>query len=144
MSGEHNNNHETDKRFPSGLWMGYWMQGYIKGRMRLTLEFSGGKITGEGTDPVGLFDMKGIYSLKHNMVSMVKRYRGAHSVGYVGGAADGGLNGTWQILRIPQIDEWRLWPVKDEHESVCHAAEEEDGPVVLIGDIEVEATNGEN
>lgn len=136
MTIDRNGHHETDKRFPSGIWVGYWMQGYIKGRMRLTLEFINGAITGEGSDPVGTFKMKGIYSLRHNMVSMSKRYYGAHSVGYVGGAADGGLNGTWQIRSIPQIDEWRLWPLVDKVETVHHAVESEDAPIVLIDEVE--------
>ena len=49
MSVDSARQYETDKRFPSGLWMGYWMQGNIKGRMRLTLEFINGSITGAGT-----------------------------------------------------------------------------------------------
>lgn len=138
MSGQRSNHHETDKRFPSGLWMGYWMQGFIKGKMQLTLEFIDGTVSGEGTDPVGSFTMKGIYSLKHNMVSMVKQYHGAHSVGYCGCAADGGLNGTWRIPRFPETDEWRLWPVEDEFEIVHLAIETDDGPVVLVGEVEIE------
>ena len=118
--------------------MGYWMQGFIKGRMRLNLEFIEGAITGEGTDPVGPFDMNGIYSLKHNLVSISKRYQGAHDVGYVGCAAHGGLNGTWQIRSIPQIDAWRLWPVEESFEVVPTLATAEDEPIVLVGEIETQ------
>lgn len=138
MSDRSSNRHETDKRFPSGLWMGYWIQGYIKGRMRLTLEFIEGGITGSGTDAVGPFDIKGVYSKKHNMVCMDKRYRGAHSVGYCGCANDGGLDGTWYLAQIPQIDIWRLWPVDEAFDVVPVMAAAEDEPVVLIGGCEIE------
>src|SRR5690348_9033616 len=48
---------ETDPRFPSGEWKGFWVQKEMRGRqwMRLALEFSGGKISGQGQDIIGKF-----------------------------------------------------------------------------------------
>src|SRR5262245_12715943 len=49
---------ETDPRFPSGRWIGFFLQKIIppgKHPMELHLNFSHGAISGEGRDWVGLF-----------------------------------------------------------------------------------------
>ena len=71
MEPELRPNFETDARFPSGEWKGFWLQRpFLKERQRmaLVLSFAGGQITGEGGDSVGEFAMRGRYDLKTGKV----------------------------------------------------------------------------
>ena len=56
---------ETDPRFPSGPWTGFYLQRLVPGRhtMELQLTFRQGEMTGEGRDRVGKFLVKGRYEL---------------------------------------------------------------------------------
>ena len=48
---------ETDPRFPSGPWIGFYIQrGHGKQQMSLSLAFVDGRVTGTGRDIVGRFD----------------------------------------------------------------------------------------
>jgi len=64
-----NINAETDPRFPSGSWQGYWVQHEIKGRMSLMLDFHNGSVSGVGADVVGHFIVRGRYCLKTGQVA---------------------------------------------------------------------------
>ncbi|MFI5379424.1 MAG: hypothetical protein ACHRHE_09005, partial [Tepidisphaerales bacterium] len=59
---------ETDERFPSGEWTGFWMQRSIyrgeRSWMELQLTFAGGNVRGEGRDRLGEFTILGRYDLK--------------------------------------------------------------------------------
>ncbi len=52
---------ESDSRFPSGPWTGYFLQPSLPGKhwMELMLTFREGVATGEGRDWVGDFRIKG-------------------------------------------------------------------------------------
>src|SRR5260370_7021163 len=52
---------ETDPRFPSGPWTGFFLQPLLPGRhlMELGLRFSNGVITGAGRDWAGQFFVRG-------------------------------------------------------------------------------------
>src|SRR5437868_2102658 len=54
---------ETDPRFPSGEWKGFWLQRGVAGRqwMSLTMQFLDCRISGEGRDRVGQFRLSGRY-----------------------------------------------------------------------------------
>src|SRR5436305_1497811 len=52
---------ETDPRFPSGPWTGYFLQHRSKGMMELHITFRQGALTGEGRDYVGRFVLRGRY-----------------------------------------------------------------------------------
>ena len=54
---------ETDPRFPSGPWTGYFLQHRSKRMMELHITFLQGALTGEGRDYVGPFVLRGRYEL---------------------------------------------------------------------------------
>ena len=56
---------ETDPRFPSGPWTGFFLQRGFPGKqmMDLRLTFQAGNLNGEGRDWVGEFLIKGRYDL---------------------------------------------------------------------------------
>src|SRR5689334_13756874 len=75
---------ETDSRFPSGPWTGFFLQRLIPGRhlMELGLTFRQGTMTGEGRDWVGEFVIRGRYDLADGRCHWTKRYVGKHDVFY--------------------------------------------------------------
>lgn len=102
---------ERDERFPSGPWVGFWIQrGMGKQRMSLSLTFSDGRVIGEGRDIVGRFGFVGVYDLTNGKVRMTKQYENAHRVAY-DGANDGDgtwLWGVWNVLS--ERGGFHLWP----------------------------------
>ncbi len=102
---------ETDERFPSGPWVGFWIQrGMGKQKMSLSLTFIDGHVTGEGRDVVGRFSFVGTYDLTNGHVRMTKYYQNAHNVEYEG-ANDGDgkwLWGVWEVGR--DRGGFHLWP----------------------------------
>ena len=93
-------NLETDSRFPSGEWIGFFLQPSIsrdRRRMELSLTFSSGNFTGEGSDGVGDFTIRGRYDLKTGEVTFHKDYISQHSVFYRGWNEGKGIWGTWEI-----------------------------------------------
>jgi hypothetical protein len=104
---------ETDPRFPSGKWVGFWMQRLIIGRqyMGLQLTFANSQITGEGFDRVGEFIMHGGYDLRSGACVIHKRYLDAHDVLYEGRNENDGL-WLWGLWSIEYLDRggFHLWP----------------------------------
>jgi hypothetical protein len=102
---------EADPRFPSGPWVGFWIQrGLGKQQMSLSLAFVAGRVTGSGRDIIGRFDFSGRYDLKTGRVQMIKQYIGAHQVNYDGANQGDGmwLWGVWNIRR--SRGGFHLWP----------------------------------
>jgi hypothetical protein len=110
-------NLETDPRFPSGPWTGYFLQRLVPGRhlMELGLTFRQGEMTGEGRDWVGDFIVRGRYDLADGRCHFTKRYLAKHDVFYQGFNEGKGIWGTWEIARRPdQIHQkggFHIWPV---------------------------------
>jgi len=90
---------ETDPRFPSGPWTGFFLQPQLPGRhfMELRLTFRQGELAGEGRDRVGLFGIRGRYSVADGKCHWTKRYQGKHDVFYQGFNEAKGIWGTWEI-----------------------------------------------
>ena len=68
-------NLETDSCFPSGEWVGFYIQPSVsrdRRRMNLCLTFQTGAFTGEGKDGVGEFIIKGRYDIKTGEVTFHK------------------------------------------------------------------------
>jgi len=102
---------ETDERFPSGPWVGFWIQhGMGKQKMSLSLTFIDGRVSGEGRDVVGRFNFVGNYDLTSGRVHMRKHYENAHSVGYDGANQGDGmwLWGVWHVGG--DRGGFHLWP----------------------------------
>jgi hypothetical protein len=127
---------ETDPRFPSGPWTGYFLQPLIPGRhrMELALTFSKGQLRGEGRDWVGNFVMRGQYALDSGKCYWTKRYLTKHDVLYQGYNEGKGIWGVWEI----PTDGWRggfhIWPVGMANADQPELSEEADVPVSVISE----------
>ncbi len=108
---------ETDPRFPSGPWTGFYLQKIIppgKHMMELRLTFSQGVLTGEGRDKVGNFILRGKYTLDDGRCHWTKRYVGRHDIFYQGFNEGKGIWGKWEIVetdtRLYQHGGFHIWP----------------------------------
>lgn len=130
MSEPERPNLETDPRFPSGPWTGFFLQRAIPGRhmMEMHLAFQNGTMTGEGRDWVGRFYMRGRYSTEDGKCYWNKRYVGKHDVYYQGYNEGKGIWGTWEIGAFDR-GGFHIWPegMHDATAVTLHA--EADVPV---------------
>lgn len=106
---------ETDSRFPSGPWTGFFLQPLLPGQhwMELRLTFRAGRLDGEGRDRVGAFRIQGRYSVADGKCSWSKRYLGRHEVLYQGYNEGQGIWGTWEIPTEPAHNRrggFHIWP----------------------------------
>ncbi len=94
---------ESDERFPSGPWTGFFLQPPLVGRqwMELALTFRAGVVTGEGRDRVGEFLIRGRYEVESGQCWWSKRYLGRHDVSYMGYNEGRGIWGTWETPESP-------------------------------------------
>ncbi|HET6246176.1 MAG TPA: hypothetical protein VFE47_00610 [Tepidisphaeraceae bacterium] len=121
---------ETDPRFPSGPWTGFWVQrGMGKQKMRLSLWFAGGKVGGSGADIVGRFSFDGRYDLKTGKCVMTKQYEHAHRIHY-DGANEGDGMWLWGVWRVgPDRGGFHLWPEGEEDPTLRRDKAEREAPV---------------
>lgn len=129
---------ETDPRFPSGPWTGFFLQPQLPGRhlMELRLTFQSGVMTGEGRDWVGPFVVRGRYNLGDGTCYWTKRYTGKHDVFYKGYNEGKGIWGLWSIPPLYR-GGFHIWPegMADPTQPVLH--EEADLPAPEQEEIEV-------
>jgi hypothetical protein len=124
---------ETDARFPSGVWKGFFLQPARPGRhwMELRFSFYSGKMHGEGRDFGGDFKMEGTYELESGKCCWSKRYKGQHDVSYQGYNEGKGIWGVWEITDKDKDGRggFHIWPARmpDPASSTLNA--EEDVPV---------------
>ncbi len=127
---------ETDPRFPSGKWQGFWTQTIplrAKPLQEMVLAFHRGTIEGEGRDPVGPFIIRGTYSIEDGQCRWMKRYIGRHDVFSRGFNEGKGIWGTWEILdTIILRGGFHIWPEGLPVPSASTLAAEADLP---IGDL---------
>ena len=115
MKPPSHNPSEQHPYFPSGDWEGFYNDprgGGKKGEMTMTLDFSGGRISGSGSDPVGAYTWTGTYDIEAGTCSLKKRYPGRHSVEYKGYADENGIWGKWSIWIILAKGDFHIWPKK--------------------------------
>ena len=133
---------ETDARFPSGPWVGFFLQPEIPpGRhpMELHLTFRHGVVTGEGRDFVGEFLIRGRYQVEDGKCWWTKRFIGKHDVSYQGYNEGKGIWGTWDIP-----PSWRggfyIWPeaMGDPTRRTLHESIDEPVDDVIVTDAPVE------
>ncbi len=123
---------ETDPRFPSGPWTGFFLQKEVPGRhwMELQLTFQKGVIQGEGRDRVGGFLIKGRYQLEDGRCHWNKTYIGRHSVFYKGFNEGKGIWGTWEIPPLWQ-GGFHIWPEGMADPTKPALAESAEGPETI-------------
>jgi hypothetical protein len=138
---------ESDPRFPSGRWTGYFLQPMVPGRhqMELHLTFHDGIMTGEGRDRVGQFAMDGAYTLEDGRCQFIKQYLGRHRVYYAGFNEGKGIWGTWDIPDgknyVAQRGGFHIWPEGMGDPTNQTLSEEADLPMeesVSAGEVLVE------
>ena len=122
---------ETDERFPSGEWTGFWMQRSMyrgeRSWMELLLTFSGGIVRGEGRDRIGEFVLLGTYDLKSAEVVFTKTHP-THDVFYRGWAElDKGIWGLWKLPH--DHDGFHIWPKGISDPTGQNLKAEADAPV---------------
>jgi hypothetical protein len=105
---------ELDDRFPTGEWVGFFIQPDSRRRyaMELFLEFAGGTIDGGGKDLIAEFEISGDYETDSGSCTWKKQYLGMHRVIYTGQAGSGGIIGSWQIPGNPPwwTGPYFVWP----------------------------------
>ena len=106
--------HETDDRFPTGAWTGFYLQPDSRRRhgMDLFLEFIENRVSGKGHDPVGESTINGAYDLTTAECSWTKQYVGQHRVEYAGQARRRGIVGQWRVPGQPEVwsGPFFVWP----------------------------------
>ena len=133
---------ETDPRFPSGPWTGYFLQRLIPGRhlMELRLTFSGGIMQGEGRDWVGAFVIRGRYNVADGQCQWTKHYVGRHVVFYKGFNEGKGIWGTWEIPTEPKYNQrggFHIWPEGMAEPTGSHLTEAADLPAAVEQEVAV-------
>ncbi len=128
---------ETDPRFPSGPWVGFFLQRFPlngKFRMDLLLTFREGILRGEGRDFVGDFIFRGRYDVADGRCHWTKRYLGRHDVYYSGFNEGKGIWGRWEIPHGPEFvtplhGGFHIWPKAVGDPTAPGLAESADVPV---------------
>lgn len=120
---------ETDPRFPSGPWVGFFLQKSLPGKhlMELRLTFQAGTMQGEGRDWVGQFLIKGRYDVADGKCYWTKKYLGKHDVFYQGYNEGKGIWGTWEIGELAR-GGFRIWPEAMGDPTIEHLAAEAELP----------------
>ncbi len=107
---------ETDSRFPSGAWTGFWLQCWMPGRnmMTLDLDFINGQMQAKGSDIVGPFTFRGTYDVADRKCQWIKQYVGQHQVSYTGVNEGQGIWGVWEIRLLGGLYKdqgvFHIWP----------------------------------
>jgi len=107
---------ETDPRFPSGPWTGFFLQLALPGRHETNLELtcSDGKLTGEGRDWAGAYTIDGSYDLASGSCEWTKQYLGRHAVMYKGTNNGRGIWGVWELRQLWGLltdrGGFHIWP----------------------------------
>lgn len=106
---------EQHPNFPSGDWEGFYNDlrcSRPRGEMTMTLDFSSDRVTGSGSDPVGVYTWSGTYDTRSETCQLTKTYVGAHSVEYSGYVDENGIWGKW-IIKKWRAGEFHIWPKKN-------------------------------
>ena len=133
---------ETDPRFPSGPWTGFYLMPHTGSKRhptQLTMTFSGGTLTGGGRDAVGAFTVRGRYDLTDGKCRWVKHYVGKHDVFYNGFNEGRGIWGLWDIpnqLGIAWKGGFHIWP-EGMADPTQPALQAEADPPVFVDEADV-------
>ena len=111
--------------FSSGTWNGFYLEKHNENRgwMHLYLDFSDGKVKGEGTDYVGPWVLEGTYDENSGDCTWVKQYMGRHRVTYTGKLGENGITGTWAIKGL-LTGPFHIWPKQMTHFNEMYMTED--------------------
>ena len=138
---------ETDDRFPSGKWLGFFLMTPIPGRhqMELLLTFQNGIMTGAGRDWVGEFLIRGQYDVQGGQCHWLKQYIGKHHVFYRGFNESRGIWGVWEIRQngFANRGGFHIWPEGMADPTNAHLTEENPLPRSITFDDEESSLGSE-
>lgn len=130
---------ETDPRFPSGRWIGFFVQKHLrpgKYPMELYLTFADGEMTGEGRDLVGPFTVHGGYNVADGRCRWTKQYLRKHAVFYEGFNEGQGIWGAWNIpassITVEVSGGFHIWPEEMADPTGQYLHEHADVPAELV------------
>ncbi len=131
---------ETDPRFPSGPWQGFFLMAHWPGRhaMELHLSFHQGVMTGEGRDMIGEFLIRGKYNLDDGKCHWTKRYIDKHDVFYQGYNEGKGIWGIWEIPPTFR-GGFHIWPTAMGDPTSPKLTEALDEPVQFQSGMDAES-----
>jgi hypothetical protein len=136
------NSAEADDRFPSGKWVGFFLDRRMPGKhhMELHLNFANGNMTGEGRDRVGEFVIKGSYNTASGECRFTKRYLAAHSISYRGFNEGKGIWGIWELIwdQLKFQGGFHIWPEGMGDPTQQTLKEELDLPLEIIEEVREE------
>lgn len=105
---------EPDPRFPSGKWVGFYLDRRMPGRhqMEMVITFANGRMTATGRDRVGTFTFDGQYDVVDGKCEWVKQYVNAHGIDYRGFNEGKGIWGTWTLnfMGLSWTGGFHIWP----------------------------------
>lgn len=127
---------ESDTRFPSGPWKGFFVYSTPNSKcsMELRLQFSNGRMVGDGYDVVGAFRIEGTYNLETGECVWDKQYQGRHTVKYRGFNEGKGISGTWRLISEGYVFRggFHIWPEGMADPTKLDATEEADKPLEIV------------
>ena len=99
--------------------------------MDLHLAFANGLLSGDGSDDIGPFLIKGRYDPATAECYWTKSYLGRHDVFYRGFGGGKGIWGTWEI-GIRDHGGFHIWPLNAGENERDAQAKEEAAPIDAI------------
>ena len=126
----------SDDLFPSGPWIGFYIYSGDRDRHRmdLALDFGNGIVTGEGSDDIGAFVIRGRYDAKSKECHWTKTYVGRHDVFYKGFREGRGIWGTWEYRNL-STGGFKIWPLASGADDDDAETEEKGEPVEAVGEV---------
>ncbi|HEV3418026.1 MAG TPA: hypothetical protein VG056_14465 [Pirellulales bacterium] len=116
MDEHEHENPESDPRFPSGAWTGFYLQYWLPGRHTTNLHLTchDGELAGTGSDRVGPYTIDGRYDLRTGQCEWTKCYIGKHSIAYRGINQGLGIWGVWELRQLGGLfvdrGGFHIWP----------------------------------
>ena len=101
--------------------------------MDLQLHFVNGCVTGDGSDDVGRFLIRGSYDAAKRECYWTKTYPGSHDVFYRGFREGKGIWGTWEI-EVFAHGGFHIWPKGEQEGGTETASAETAAPADAIGE----------
>ena len=125
----------SEECFPSGPWTGFYLYNGDRNRHRmdLALDFGNGLITGEGTDDIGPFVVRGRFDAGTKECHWTKAYVGKHDVFYKGFGEGNGIWGTWEMHAFH--GGFKIWPLAHGQTDDDAETEAKTQPVDAVGEL---------
>ena len=127
----------SDRLFPSGPWTGFYNYSpKDKHSMELELTFENCALTGDGSDDIGRFLVRGRYDAVCLECHWTKSYIGAHDVFYQGYREGKGIWGKWEISLLAH-GGFHIWPRGAAEGEELNESAKQTEPVDAVSNVDV-------